>query len=248
MNEFKRTICWFSCGAASAIATKIALNTYNNCVIVYQDTGSEHPDNKRFLKDCEEYFGQEIEIIKSKKYKDIWEVFKKTRWLVGVNGARCTSELKRKVAEDYLNHYEDREILGYTIEETTRTERFRNNNPERFIECPLIDRGYSKEDCFLALAKADIVLPKMYQLGFSNNNCIGCVKGQQGYWNHIRKHFPDVFERMSKVERKLDAAINKTYVNGKRIRTFLDELPEDAGNISKEPSIGCGLFCDTEGL
>ena len=55
----KRIVCWFSCGAASAVATKLAIKRHgtDNLYVGYQDTGSEHPDNRRFLKDCEEWFG-----------------------------------------------------------------------------------------------------------------------------------------------------------------------------------------------
>ena len=52
----KRLVCWFSCGAASACATKLALSHFSGKLethICYCDTGSEHPDNWRFLKDCE---------------------------------------------------------------------------------------------------------------------------------------------------------------------------------------------------
>lgn len=244
MDE-KRQVCWFSCGAASAVATKLALEKYKdkNCVIVNEDTGSEHPDNERFKRECEEWFGQEVITIKSDKYENIWDVFKKTRYLVGPSGARCTGELKRKPAEGFLDHFHDREIFGYTIEERNRMERFREQNPERFIECPLIDEGFDKADCLGFLERVGIELPAMYKLGFHNNNCIGCVKGGAGYWNKIRKHFPDVFDRMAKQERELGVAINKSQENDVRTKIFLDELPEDMGNADTEPSISCGLFC-----
>tara|TARA_R110000823_G_scaffold91228_1_gene201278 strand:- start:153 stop:911 length:759 start_codon:yes stop_codon:yes gene_type:complete len=244
MDE-KRQVCWFSCGAASAVATKLALGKYKdkNCVIVNEDTGSEHPDNERFKRECEEWFGQEVITIKSDKYEDIWDVFKKTRYLVGPGGARCTGELKRRPAEDFLDHFHDREIFGYTIEERHRMDRFREQNPERFIECPLIDEGFDKADCLGFLERVGIELPVMYKLGFHNNNCIGCVKGGAGYWNKIRKHFPDVFDRMAKQERELGVAINKSMKDDVRTKIFLDELPEDMGNVDTEPSISCGLFC-----
>ena len=54
-----RTVSWFSCGAASAVATKLSKPD----VIVYCEVIEEHPDNKRFLKDCEEWFNQEIIIL-----------------------------------------------------------------------------------------------------------------------------------------------------------------------------------------
>lgn len=244
-REFKRVVCWFSCGAASAVATKLALKKFGaeNCVVVYQDTGSEHPDNKRFLNDCERWFGQPITVIRSEKYSDIWDVFEKTRWIVGPAGARCTSELKRKVAEDFLDHFNDLEVLGYTIEEKARLARWQEHNTERFLAPLLIDAELDKSDCLGLLDKAGIEIPAMYLLGYQNNNCIGCVKGQSGYWNKIRIDFPEVFDRMARMEREIGAAINKRYEGGDRIAVYLDELPPDAGNFDTEPSISCGLFC-----
>ena len=51
-----RTVSWFSCGAASAVATKLALSE-GEVTIVYCEVIEEHPDNKRFLADCEKWFG-----------------------------------------------------------------------------------------------------------------------------------------------------------------------------------------------
>jgi hypothetical protein len=58
---------------------------------------------------------------------------------------------------------------------------------------------------------AGIDLPDAYE-HFEHANCIGCVKAANfSYWNKIRTVHPDVFERMSKVERKLNVTINKKY-------------------------------------
>ena len=87
----------------------------------------------------------------------------------------------------------------------------------------------------------------MYDLGYHNNNCIGCVSGGMGYWNKIRVDFPEAFERMAKLERKMDVAINKTYKvedgKKKRIRVFLDELDPKAGRNVPLPDIECGTLC-----
>ena len=93
--------------------------------------------------------------------------------------------------------------------------------------------------------EAGIELPMMYRLGYKNNNCIGCVKGQAGYWNKIRIDFPEVYARMAAQERKMDVAINKRYEGKTRIRVFLDELPPDAGRYEVEPDIECGVLCVT---
>jgi len=58
-----RIVSWFSCGAASAVATKLAIAENAGkfpLIIAYTEVAEEHPDNKRFLKDCEKWFGQEI--------------------------------------------------------------------------------------------------------------------------------------------------------------------------------------------
>ena len=251
----KRVICWFSCGAASAVATKLTLKDFPEAEIIYQDTGSEHPDNVRFKAQCEMWYGRTVKVLKSEKYADIWDVYKKTEFLVNPYGARCTTELKRRVAEQYIN-VGDVEILGYTSEEEHRVKRFEKANPERILSTPLIEKELTKNDCLALIQSAGIELPAMYRLGYKNNNCIGCVKGQAGYWNKIRVDFPKVFARMAKVERKLDVAINKKYrkaLKGEkadsrgrfRERVFLDELPATMGNYAKEPSMSCGVFCSS---
>ena len=86
----------------------------------------------------------------------------------------------------------------------------------------------------------------MYKLGYNNNNCIGCVKGRAGYWNKIRKDFPHIFEKMSKVERDLGISINQKMIKGKIHRVFLDELSPNDGHNIKEPDIDCGVLCINE--
>ena len=57
-----RLVSWFSCGAASAVAAKLAIADGDPVTVVYCEVMEEHPDNQRFLKDCENWFGQEIKI------------------------------------------------------------------------------------------------------------------------------------------------------------------------------------------
>lgn len=72
-------------------------------------------------------------------------------------------------------------------------------------------------------------------MGYQNNNCIGCVKGGMGYWNKIRKDFPDVFDRMAKLERE----VGHSCISG----IYLDELAPDRGNMSEEIIQDCGIMC-----
>ena len=220
IDNKRRVVVWFSCGAASAVAAKLATEKYQHVEVCYCDTlAYEHDDNERFMRDVETWIGQPITILRSEKYKDIFDVFAKTKYLVGVRGARCTVELKKKVREDYQRHG-DIQILGMTADEVNRIERFEDGNPDQTWEWILEDQEINKSDCYRIIQEAGIELPMMYKLGYNNNNCIGCVKGQSGYWNKIRKDFPDVFNRMAKVERILNVAINKRYEGKTRIRVF----------------------------
>lgn len=243
-----RVLSWFSCGAASAVCAKLASEKYEDrCEVLYCDTFAyEHPDNKRFFGDIENWIGRYIKVLKSPEYTDIYDVFTRTRWLVGPKGARCTTELKKKVRVAYQK-VDDIHCFGFTADEAHRVERFWKENPELYAEFPLIEAKLTKRDCMQMLQDAGVELPVMYKLGYRNNNCIGCVKGASGYWNKIRIDFPETFNKMAKLERELDAAICKQegVSDGKRWRrrVFLDELDPFAGRYEADSDMECGVLC-----
>jgi hypothetical protein len=240
-----RVLVWFSCGAASAIAAYETVRKYGErCEVLYCDTlAYEHPDNLRFLRDVERWIGQPIKILKSKEYTDIYDVFRKTRWLVGDKGARCTTELKKNVRTEYQEP-DDLHVFGFTVDEEKRISRFKEQNFEVRAEFILRDLSVDKTQCYTRLREAGIELPMMYRLGYSNNNCIGCVKGGIGYWNKIRRDFPEAFDRMAAMERELGATILKDRRGGKTRRMYLDELdPSHGAKMADEPDIECGVLC-----
>jgi len=237
-----RVVVWFSAGAASAVAAKLALAEWghDDVEIAYTDTGSEHPDNIRFIQDCEAWFGQPVHTLKSTKYEDTWEVWEKTRFLVGPTGARCTGELKKKIRFTF-QRTDDIQVFGFTADtrDAARADRFREQNPEVDLRTPLIERGITKETCLQVLAEAGIELPAMYRMGYLNNNCVGCVKGGAGYWNKVREDFPDVFERMATLEERLGRSVLRR--NGKPLP--LRVLEPGTGRYPAEPDIECSLLC-----
>lgn len=233
----KRIVCWFSCGAASAVATKIAIAENAGklpLIIAYTEVAEEHTDNKRFLADCEKWFGQEIIILGNDKYKrSIYETFKTSA--MNIKGsAPCTQKLKKQVRIKF-EQPTDRQVFGYTAEEQNRLDRFIDANNDVDIWTPLIDKGLGKEDCLAMLKNANIELPEMYRLGYHNNNCIGCVKGGMGYWNKIKVDFPEHFQRMASLERFKSQTVLKD--------RYLDELQPTDGNYPQEQNIECSIFC-----
>lgn len=243
-----RVLAWFSCGDASAVAAQLARQKHGDaCKVLYCDTlAFEHIDNLRFLGDVERWLGVDIAILRSRDYRDIFDVFDRTGWLVGPAGARCTTELKKRVRMAYQEP-DDIHVFGYTVDERHRVEQVRRENPELRWEFPLVDAGITKAECHERIRAAGIELPAMYQLGYRNNNCVGCVKGGAGYWNKIRVDFPEAFDRMARQERKMGVAICKTEpsLHGvrQRIPVFLDQLPPGAGRSEPEGDIECGVLC-----
>lgn len=245
-----RRVVWFSCGAASAVAARLAVEKYGNEVIVaYCDTmATEHPDNARFFRDVERWIDRKITVLRSSRRATIDEVFEKDRYMSGVKGAKCTATLKKEPREAWQLP-QDIHIFGYTAEERKRADRFEENNPALFVEWILIEHAVSKKDCLSALEDAGIRLPAMYALGFEHNNCIGCVKSASaGYWNRVRRLFPDVFERRCRQSRMLGVRLvinGSEMIGGKRRskRIFLDELPPDVN--APDDDIECGPVCQS---
>lgn len=238
-----RVLVWFSCGAASAVAAKLAVEKYgkSNVVVVYCDTSTnEHPDNIRFRYDVERWIGSQVRIIGSSKYTTCEQVFDGERYISGPLGARCTLELKKKPRLDFQRK-DDKHLFGFTCDEWRRVMRFQMNNADLKLDWILVEHGITKQDCFKEIASARIRMPEMYLLGYRNNNCLGCVKSTSpGYWNKVRMDFPEVFERRARQSRAL--GVRLVEYHGERI--FLDELPEGVGRYDPAlENISCGPDC-----
>lgn len=233
-----RRLVWFSCGAASAVAAKLAVNKYGSgAVVVYCDTmQNEHPDNQRFFNDIEAWIGQKITRIGAAK--SIEAIFDARKYMSGPHGAPCTVELKKMPRFDFQKP-DDIHIFGYTAEEGKRTEQFARLNPELHLEWILREHFITKTQCFSILHLAKIPLPVMYGLGYEHNNCLGCVKASSPYyWNKIRLDFPEVFNRRAEQSRRLGVKLIR--LNNKR--RFLDELPLDSRERVQE-DLSCGPEC-----
>jgi len=244
------TIGWWSAGITSALACKLALETNQHVKLFYIETGAAHSDNARFKADCEQWYGLPIITVKNRQgFENPLDVVLKTGMVNSPYGAECTNALKKEVRFDIeelysLNLFNDivatQQIFGYEFEtkEVNRAIRFLQQYPKAGALFPLIEKQINKSNCAAIIKGAGIKLPAMYDMGYSNNNCIGCLKGGKGYWNKIRQDFPQVFEQTAKVERQ----VGHTCING----TYLDELKPGSGRMKKAIVPDCGNFCDLE--
>ncbi len=239
----QRVICWFSCGAASAVATKKSIEHYpdSEVIPVCCDTRpSENPDNYRFSTDCEKWFGRPIQYIRSEDYQTVDEVFEKTRYMSGQRGARCTTELK-KIPRLRFAQPDDVHVFGFTFDERKRVREFSSRNPDLILKWVLVDHGITKKDCYDEIRLAGIRLPVMYEQGFDNNNCPGCVKASSPwYWDRVRTLYPDVFKRRCMQSRAIGCRLVEITHH---VRIFLDELPPGPFRKGKPENLSCGPEC-----
>lgn len=211
-----KIICWWSGGITSAVACKVAIDKYGkeNCRVIMLDTKNEHADTYRFLIDCCSWYGVKIEQLTSLTYSNIQETWFRHLSLNTANGAICSYMLKRRVREvwEKENEYKH-QVFGfeYDKKELNRAKSMQLNHPNTKPIFPLIDLKLTKGDCIRIVKDAGIEIPKAYQLGFHNNNCLGtgCVQGGIGYWKKIQAEMPELFHRMAKVEHDVSDAKGK---------------------------------------
>lgn len=243
----QRIVCQFSCGAASAVATKLALAQYgatHELHIINAFIVEEGEDNRRFAADCEKWFGHPITVLRDDKYgASTYEVWRRKRFLKGLHGAPCTRELKRKVL-DAFKRADDILVFGFTAEEQGRFEDFQERNPQFDCRAPLVGKGIGKADCLAMVERAGLVLPKDYIDGFNNANCQGeCPKGGEGHWNRMRFVRPEGFARMQALQEELGPGsyFFRNRTTGERFG--LKDLDPSSGRHD-EPMPECSFFCE----
>lgn len=249
MSDFAGSIVvWFSCGAASAVAAKLAVDRFGagRVRVVNTPVAEEDADNRRFLADVQKWIGVTIESAVNPEFpsSSAVEVWEKRKAMSFPTGAPCTMILKKDARYEWeRTNSPNWHVLGFTADERNRHDRFVKSERSNVIPV-LIDAGIMKADCFRIVRDAGIALPAIYSRGYPNANCIGCVKATSPtYWNHVRQHDPEVFAARAEQSRRLGVRLARH----KGQRVFLDELPADAkGHAMKAIQFECGIFCEPE--
>lgn len=222
-----RTLCWFSQGAASAVAARIELRSNPEALVVRCETSNEDEDNYRFEADVVRWLNRPVTVLKSEDYESVIDVWEDRKFMSGPHGAPCTGEMKIS-PRLVFQRPTDIHVFGYTADrqDIERFERLKDNYPELLVKAPLIEGGITKAATLAILERAGLTLPRTYEMGFPNANCLqtGCVKATSpDYWSLFRLRFPDRFAAMAERSRRIGARL--TRIND--VRMFIDEIPED---------------------
>lgn len=240
MRKWK--VCWVSAGVSSFIAGWLVRDTVDE--FIYIDVADQHPDSMRFINECEKALERPIRILRSREYKNVEDCVRTFGFVRNNNNHfyPCTSWLKKRVRKQWEADHENDDVTfvwGMDMNEQHRADRLIEGMPEYHHEFPLIDRQLTKAEAHGILRTLGIKRPLMYDLGYSNNNCVGCMRGGMGYWNKIRIDFPDVFIARAKMERD----IGNTILHDANGPIFLDELDPERGKMAKEIMDECDIFC-----
>lgn len=206
---------------------KLMLREQPDALIVRCETANEDPDNYRFEADVMCLLDRSVTLLKSEKFESVPDVWRKERYMAGINGASCTRAMKI-VPRIAFQLPIDIHVFGYTADkrDVTRYDSLKSNYPELMVRAPLIEQGVTKAGCLALVERWGLELPRSYAMGFPNANCLGtgCVKAQgPNYWSLYRFHFPEEFARTAAQAREIGARLVR--IKGKRI--FIDEIPAD---------------------
>lgn len=252
-----RRLLWVD-GVNSAVMAHFVLMDDPEAQVVHCDLGeSVHEDSHRFISDVEQWLGKEIIRIRSSRYATIDEVFEHRKYLSGIEGAPCTSEMKFAPRLDFQLP-SDTHFWGYTADkrDAKRFDRMLADYPLLKQKSPLIDMGLKKKDTHAILKQHGVKRSYVYEIGFPNGNCVGCVKSPSpAYWAIIRKFFPAVFWRRDAQCRKFGAKIvilrSEKGQDGKRhnVRGYPSDVPLDQSLKMRGVDFGgCGFHCNSERL
>lgn len=284
-----RIICWFSGGITSAVACKLAIDIFgkDNCELLMIDTKNEDVDTYRFKNDCEKWYGLKIKRIGAFENKDndpnyeyidiginynsINDVWEKHLSLNVATGAICSTQLKRRVREEWQKRNEyTNQIFGFEFikKEFNRAFSLALNHPKAKSIFPLLMMAYNKEMCIKIVENVGIKIPDSYLLGLRNNNCLetGCVQGGIGYWQLMKIIRPIKFDEMADREHRLTNLkgqpvtmlkdqSNKAKKSGNTL-VFLKKHPDypelkcidDMPKCKVEPLFECNGFCGVNDL
>ncbi len=242
MTEAPRVLIWWSTGAASYVAAKLALRQHPDALLVRCDTDNEDVDNYRFEADACRRLNRDITTIRSTEYRSVWDVWTRRKFIAGRKGAPCTSEMKVAPRLAFQRPH-DLHVFGYTADrlDALRYKRMTETFFELHTWAPLIDNGVTKFGALAIVERDGLELPRSYAMGFPNANCLetGCGKATDPkYWALFRYHFPHRFDRTAALSRQLGARL--TRIDGER--RFIDEIPADHPML--DPIVpACDFLC-----
>jgi hypothetical protein len=259
-------VVMFSGGIGSWMAAKRVAEQHgtDNMVLLFSDVkgGSTNPhigedeDTYRFVREAAENVGAPLVTVMDGR--NIWEVFRDKRMLGNSRIANCSHILKQRPARKWLDTNCDPAdttvYVGIDWTETHRIPAIQRNYLPYQAKAPLTEKPFIDKVQMIEAAEAEgLVSPRLYELGFSHNNCGGgCVRAGQGQFRLLLEKMPERYAEWESQERKMqeflqrDVTILKKRVNGVVIplslKTLRETYEQSPALVDSDDLGGCGCF------
>jgi hypothetical protein len=200
-------------GAASYIAAKLTLEEYGHdgVALIFADTKIEDGDLYRFLADAESRLNHPV--IRIAEGRDPWTVFFDRRMMGNSRIDPCSDILKRKLLDKWRkeNCADDCTlIIGYDATEDHRLQPLKARMAPVNVRAPLLERGIWKEQVYELVTADGLRLPRLYEMGFTHNNCGGfCVKAGHASFALLLETMPERYAAHEAKEEEFRAWIGK---------------------------------------
>lgn len=194
-------------GSWAAAQRVAAQHGTRNLILLTADTAVEDPDLWRFLHQSADRLGVTPTIVADGRGP--FEVFRDTKFLGNSRVAPCSTHLKQRPCRQWLNRHTDpaRAILyvGIDWSEQRRAPAITAGWSPWTVKFPLCDPPHlTKLEMLDQAVAAGIQPPRLYDLGFTHNNCGGvCVRAGQRHWAHLLRVFPDRYLEAEQREQAL---------------------------------------------
>lgn len=266
-------IVMFSGGVGSWAAAKRVAEQHgtDDLVLLFADVGGQHSsphagedeDCYRFIADAAENIGGELVILN--QGMDIWEIFKKDRFLGNSRLANCSKFLKQRPAREWLGqNCPDAEAatvyVGIDWSEVHRIPAIEKAYLPYRAEAPLTEPPYLDKDDMLAWCRREkLEPPRMYAQGYPHANCGGgCVRAGHGQFRMLLANNRERFLYWEQKEAELrqyldkDVTILRDRTGGKTRPMTLREFRENIESAQSNQLVlldfsdvgGCGCFVD----
>jgi hypothetical protein len=235
-----KIVSWLSGGISSFIAAWLVRDQLTD--VIFIDIDDQTRDTLRFAQEAAKFLGKPLVVLRSPYYRGKNDVIRARRYINGPNGAPCTCLLKKTVRASWeAEHAGDAltYVWGFDANEQGRITRTAENNPQARHLFPLAERDIGKAQAHAICRDLGLRRADMYDLGYPNANCVGCVKGGMGYWNKVRVDFPEAFAEMEALEREIGA----TCLHDENGKVWLDELDPQRGRCDRIVIPPCGIAC-----
>jgi len=253
-------IIMYSGGIGSWAAAKRVIEQHgkDDVMLLFTDTKIEDADLYRFLRETSEKFG--VELVWLADGRDPWQVFRDVKWIGNSRIAQCSHLLKQKVAREWIeSNFKPDEVMLYVGIDWTEIHRLpgiKKHWAPYNIEAPMCEPPYQdKHEMFRMLRKAGVRKPRLYELGFSHNNCGGfCVRAGQAHFINLLREKRDLYlyheakeMEMQEYLGRTDVSILTRTVKGVEYPLTLRQLREewDSGLRNQIDMLeigGCGCF------